>query len=316
VKFKSPHMKGCRVTSLDFVNPGGQSLLLCGSDDGIVRLYHNYHSRPNIVTAWRCLPELQPDDSGSGLVTCWNQSMGLLFTTGDVRIIRVWDAERETCLQDLNTKSTQAQTTLNSSADGQLIIGGGSDGVLRLFDRRVSNQQLHQLSQASGGTTSTMSSACQMTWNEHDTYIVKCSYGLQGQSGSNEDDWQRFKSISFDGCVRFWDLRMMNSIRQFKTDATRQTAAADFHPNLPLLVTGCQSQQLKLFKFDNSNNNINNGAGGNSDGSYELMHLNTIRSREGFLGQRIAPVSSVAVHPFRNLFASGGQEQYITLYGQ
>ena len=37
--------------------------------------------------------------SGSGLVLDWEQESGMLLASGDVRIIRVWDTQRELKLQ-------------------------------------------------------------------------------------------------------------------------------------------------------------------------------------------------------------------------
>ena len=37
--------------------------------------------------------------TGSGLVTDWEQQSGNLMVSGDVRIIRVWDAHREMKVQ-------------------------------------------------------------------------------------------------------------------------------------------------------------------------------------------------------------------------
>lgn len=43
--------------------------------------------------------------------------------------------------------------------------------------------------------------------------------------------------------------------------------------------------------------------------------VNVIKYHEGFMGQRIAPVSCLAFHPRRVLLAAGTTDSYITVYG-
>ena len=52
-----------------------------------------------LVTSWRALTDLLPSMRGSGLVIDWQQSTGSLLVSGDVRQIRIWDVEREACVQ-------------------------------------------------------------------------------------------------------------------------------------------------------------------------------------------------------------------------
>lgn len=51
-----------------------------------------------MVSAWRSLPEVLPDETGSGLVMDWQQNSGSLIVSGDVKSIKIWDAERELCV--------------------------------------------------------------------------------------------------------------------------------------------------------------------------------------------------------------------------
>lgn len=39
---------------------------------------------------------------GAGMVVDWEQETGLLMTSGDVRVIRIWDTDREMKVQVLN----------------------------------------------------------------------------------------------------------------------------------------------------------------------------------------------------------------------
>lgn len=46
-----------------------------------------------------CNPSVFAPGPGAGMVVDWEQETGLLMTSGDVRIIRIWDTEREMKVQ-------------------------------------------------------------------------------------------------------------------------------------------------------------------------------------------------------------------------
>ena len=74
---------------------------------------------------------------GVGMVLEWEQMTGLLYASGDVRHIRVWDVHKELMMQDIPTKADSSVTCLTSdSAERSLLIAGCGDGTVRLYDRR------------------------------------------------------------------------------------------------------------------------------------------------------------------------------------
>ena len=99
--FSNGNPKGTRITEVKFLNEDDVALLMTGSQEGVVRIYRNYESQQNIelVSAWRALTDLLPSNRSSGLVAEWQQGRGSMLVGGDVRVIRVWDAPREMCLQ-------------------------------------------------------------------------------------------------------------------------------------------------------------------------------------------------------------------------
>lgn len=99
--FSNGNPKGTRVTEVKFLNEDDVALLMTGSQEGVVRIYRNYESLQTIelVSAWRALTDLLPSNRSSGLVSEWQQGRGSMLVGGDVRVIRVWDAPREMCLQ-------------------------------------------------------------------------------------------------------------------------------------------------------------------------------------------------------------------------
>lgn len=75
-------------------------LIVCLVDDGAIRLYKNYDGSDGedavLVTAWRAMKDMEKSNiRHSGLVCDWHQGRGTLFTGGDARVIKVWDAHQE-----------------------------------------------------------------------------------------------------------------------------------------------------------------------------------------------------------------------------
>lgn len=139
-QFRNGNLIGSRLSAMALLNERDLPLLATGADDGVVRVFRDYAdpSRCRLLTAWRSMPELLPDETGSGLVMDWYQKNGTLVTAGDVRYLRLWDCERETCTIELPTKSTAPITSLTGDKfTGHLIIAGFGDGVIRLYDRRL-----------------------------------------------------------------------------------------------------------------------------------------------------------------------------------
>jgi regulator-associated protein of mTOR len=108
--FPNQNPTGSHLTSLQLVNAHDVALLMTGSglyhdvhglikDDGVVRVYRHYdrHDEMELVSAWRSITDMLPDETGSGLVMEWQQASGSLLVSGDVKTIKIWDANRETC---------------------------------------------------------------------------------------------------------------------------------------------------------------------------------------------------------------------------
>jgi len=74
---------------------------MAGSNDGVVRLFRNIDEPSNleIVSGWRALSDVMPTNKISRLILDWQQFTGSLLCSGDVRVIRIWDAQHELCMQ-------------------------------------------------------------------------------------------------------------------------------------------------------------------------------------------------------------------------
>lgn len=90
-----------KITDVRFINEDDQTLLMTGSSDGVMKIFRNYDTKgkTELVTAFRALTDLVPSNRNAGLVFDWQQGRGLVLVAGDVKVIRVWNAGTETCIQ-------------------------------------------------------------------------------------------------------------------------------------------------------------------------------------------------------------------------
>ncbi|PRP73403.1 regulatory-associated protein of mTOR-like [Planoprotostelium fungivorum] len=268
-----------RTTSMNLMNETDNTLLLIGSDDGIIRIWSGYdepngsgiHDRiePKLVTAWKAIPSLIPSGRGAGLVTHWQQSRCHLFASGDTNVIRLWDMDKEALVQDIVTGSDSCVTTLTSNSDTGAVIAGFGDGSIRVYDARTPGRY---------GTV--------MTLSEHREWVL----GVEMRGSS-----KRVISGSTAGDVRFWDMSQpVSSSKNFHPFTSNMSAIA-VHRHTPVLACGSSSQKIKIYNFNGE-------------------EMNEIRYHDGFLGQRIGPVSCLQFHSLSTVLAGGSTDSLVSLY--
>ena len=96
------------------------------------------------------------------------------------------------------------------------------------------------------------------------------------------------------GSIKFWDLRIANSLRTVNIQRSPMTALA-CHPRIPLLATGSHAQFIKLFTPDGDS-------------------LQVIRYHAQIPGQLIGPVSYLGFHPNKPILAAGATDKIVSLY--
>ena len=88
------------------------------------------------------MTDLLLTSKSTGLVSEWQQSRGSLLVSGDVKIIRIWDAPRELCLLDIPARSSSSITSLTSDqVAGDIFIAGFDDGSIRVYDTRLDSRE-------------------------------------------------------------------------------------------------------------------------------------------------------------------------------
>jgi len=292
--FSNRNQRHTRVTYTEFINSHDQTLLITGSDDGVVKVYRNFLGEENVgggvsagtssgggasagsssvqpclVTAWLALSEMIPTAKGSGMVMDYDSSNAMLFASGDVRQVSHWDLTKELKVNDMPTGADSCMTNLSIDPNNRsVLVGGCGDGTVRVFDIRLS------------------SSTCNvLTFREHPTWVLK-AYTLQSYP-------HRVVSASTNGDIRVWDRRMNESVRLIST--TGGLTALDVHQYCEVIASGSVQQWINVY-------------------SHVGDTLSTIKYHEGFMGQRIGQVTCLAFHPLKLKLAVGGMDQCISVY--
>uniref|UniRef100_G1KRA6 Regulatory-associated protein of mTOR n=1 Tax=Anolis carolinensis TaxID=28377 RepID=G1KRA6_ANOCA len=237
--FHNGNPRYTRITSMEYLNGQDCSLLLTATDDGAIRVWKNFadlEKNPEMVTAWQGLSDMLPTtrglarrvsiyldrskQGGAGMVVDWEQETGLLMTSGDVRIIRIWDTDREMKVQDIPTGADSCVTSLSCDSHRSLIVAGLGDGSIRVYDRRMA-----------------LSECRVMTYREHTAWVVKAY--LQKHPEGN------IMSVSVNGDVRFFDPRMPESVKVLQI--VKGLTALDIHPQANLFACGSMNQFTAIY---------------------------------------------------------------------
>ncbi|KFQ82266.1 Regulatory-associated protein of mTOR, partial [Phaethon lepturus] len=219
--FHNGNPRYTRITAMEYLNGQDCSLLLTATDDGAIRVWKNFadlEKNPEMVTAWQGLSDMLP--TTRGMVVDWEQETGLLMTSGDVRIIRIWDTDREMKVQDIPTGADSCVTSLSCDSHRSLIVAGLGDGSIRVFDRRMA-----------------LSECRVMTYREHTAWVVKAY--LQKHPEGN------IMSVSVNGDVRFFDPRMPESMKVLQI--VKGLTALDIHPQANLFACGSMNQFTAIY---------------------------------------------------------------------
>ncbi|KAM9483647.1 regulatory-associated protein of mTOR isoform 1-T1 [Clarias gariepinus] len=227
-----------RITAMEYLNGHDCSLLLTATDDGALRIWKNFADQrnPEMVTAWQGLSDMLPTtrglarrvsiyldrskQGGAGMVVDWEQQNGLLMTSGDVRVIRIWDTEREMKVQDIPTGADSCVTSVSCDPQRSLVLAGLGDGSVRVYDRRMAPNDCRV-----------------MTYREHGAWVVKAH--LQRETDGH------IISVSVNGDVRFFDPRLPDSINVLQT--VKGLTALDIHPQANLFACGSMNQFIAVY---------------------------------------------------------------------
>ncbi|WPK25434.1 hypothetical protein PUMCH_002751 [Australozyma saopauloensis] len=233
-KFSNGNPFGTKITDLKFLNEDDLPLVMTGTSDGVIKIYKNFHcegyddDKPvQLVTAWRALTDLLLTSRISGLVSDWQQSRGSLLVSGDVKIIRVWDAPRELCIADIPARSSSSITNITSDqVAGNIFVAGFEDGTIRVYDRRLDTRE-SMVKVWQGGRNGTKNMGRGAIRNVH----------------MQRGGFRELVSTSADGYINLWDIRNSDPVVSFNSPE-RNIRAADVHEHAPIITTGSKSVNI------------------------------------------------------------------------
>ncbi|KAI9787257.1 MAG: hypothetical protein M1835_002832 [Candelina submexicana] len=226
-RFSNGNPRGSRINEARFINEDDQALLMTGSSDGVIKLFRNYESEKKVelVSAFRALTDLVPSNKNAGLVFDWQQGQGKALVAGDVKLIRVWNANTEMCTNDIPARSGSCVTSLTSDqVAGNVFVAGFGDGAIRVYDQRLKPAE-----------------AMVKVWKHHKQWITN----VHMQRGGLRE----LISGSRNGDIKLWDIRTNPPIRDIT--ATRDTLRSlSVHEHAPIFATGSERHSVKVFNVN------------------------------------------------------------------
>ncbi|KAG2735156.1 hypothetical protein G9P44_001370 [Scheffersomyces stipitis] len=298
-KFSNGNPFGTKITDMKFLNEDDLPLLLTGSSDGVIKIYKNFHNyedesenevndtRIELVASWRALTDLLLTSKSSGLISEWQQSRGSLLVSGDVKIIRVWDAPRELCLVDIPARSSSSITSLTSDqVAGNIFIAGFDDGSLRVYDRRLDSRE--SMVKTWRGTRSA-------NVNGSNSPIRTIGSGSIRNVHMQRGGFRELVSGSGDGYVNLWDIRLDEPVLTFNA-AEKSMRCIDTHEHAPIITTGSKAVNIWTTSGD---------------------LISTLRNpQETYLTNRTSSyLSTTTFHPHRMTMATNyNQDGHINVY--
>jgi hypothetical protein len=264
-------------------------------------------SRVGLISSFSAFPELSSVFSASnvphsaaqsvpGVSMLWNPMQAhLVVGGGRATYLKVFDLQQQACVSVLpvptpSSSSLFAQDAISpsgSDAQGHYVtcISSAWPGSTSTLLVGMSFGAVHMLDLRMGGLS--QKSACVATFAEHKRWVVNV---VQPRSSSLHTCF----SGALSGDVRTWDIRNSSqSISVLQAHRSPMTSLA-VHDFAPLFATGSTKQQVRYFT-----------SSGESVGES--------RYHEGFLGQRIGPVSCMAFDPHAIRLGVGGVDGTLTV---
>lgn len=109
-----------------------------------------------------------------------------IYTSSGDKNLRIWDKQSGELIRDLNGVASFSQMLVREGPSGTRVLGGCSDGMIRIYDAENGNQL-----------------ACM----EGHTNVVSSVQLLHRQRNEHLSGWIGIASASYDGTARVWVLQ-------------------------------------------------------------------------------------------------------------
>jgi len=276
------------VTSIHIIDSHVDTPLVAAGAGGTVALWRRADKKcknNSILNVWQTSGSYggyTNTSEGHGFTMSYNAENNYLVTGGCERgLVKIWDLSSEMCVWHGDVLRKGCVVTALEDVKRPMTntyAVGSTDGAIVLVDARVPSSDEN----AHGGGV--------LSFEEHSSAIV--SVGRQMSVGEEE----KLVSASLAGDIRIWDLRFpSNGSLQVIQAHRSEITAITVSEKLPMIASGSSNGSIKLF-----------GSAGRL--------LKVIQYHEGFLGTRMAPVTSLAIHPESKILAAGCADSVISLY--
>ncbi|CAG0893874.1 unnamed protein product [Darwinula stevensoni] len=275
--------KEARITALEYVNAHEENCLLVGTDEGAVRVWKNF------------LPsdEFDEDVKNPGdpqLVTSWQVLSELLPSTKGSGIVMHWS---QTAQQLAVSGDVRVVRLWDVAKELRILdLPTGAESCITCLSRERDGSPLLVAGCGDGSVRlydirKPSAEARVMTWREHNGYILEVF--LQ----SLPTGPQRVISGCVPGDVRIWELRKPTSV-SCKVTSPMMTAMT-VHPQANIYACGSVNQFIGVYTTSGE-------------------QLSAIKYHDGFMGQRIGPVSCLTFHRHLVRLAAGSTDAFISVY--
>lgn len=271
-----PNGASCRTTALAWMNPNHNSLLVTATDDGVAKVWRSPCQGAELTAAWKAMPSMTPGGSGAGMVMEWQQPNGYLITGGRSHSVAIWDVGVQRVCRKFKIPAHSGVTKISTiSDDSNIIACGYANGTMHLLDLR-------------------MQSPLVTSMKSHHNWVVD----IHRQKQSKE----LLVSASVDGEIKIWDVRSGYNKTGLLKNITLKRVPNDYaitafasHDYSPIFASGSNKEEIRVF----------------NDNEDQLCH---IRYHDGFLGQRIGRVASLAFHQHKMYLAAGFTDNFVSIY--
>uniref|UniRef100_UPI00358F8B59 regulatory-associated protein of mTOR isoform X2 n=1 Tax=Myxine glutinosa TaxID=7769 RepID=UPI00358F8B59 len=286
--FHNGNPRYSRITAMEFINSHDVSLLLTGTDDGAIRIWKNCadeERNPELISAWQGLSEMLP--SSRGLSRRFSVSLEK-NKHGGAGLVFNWEQHTGLLLVSGDARVVRVWDC-EQEKKVQDIPTGADSCVTSLSCDSFSNSLL--VVGLGDGSVRLFDrrlplSECNiMTFREHDSWIIKAH--LQ-----RKPDGQII-SASVNGDVRLWDARQRESFNCIQMG--RGLTTLEIHPQANIFACGSLNHFISVYALTGE-------------------FLNNIKYYDGFMGQRIGAVNSLAFHPYWPHLAAGSSDYYLSIY--
>ncbi|XBW36962.1 hypothetical protein QEN19_002542 [Hanseniaspora menglaensis] len=229
--FSNGNPYGTRITDLNFINEDDDPLLVTCTSDGVMQIYRDFQSDQDVelIASWRGLTDMLITPRSTGLVAEWQQSKGTFLVTGDVKIIRCWDALTESIEVDIPAKTSSLVTSLTSDQlAGNIFVAGFSDGTIRCYDKRVDPRESMVRLWKSGSSGAGNKA---------------CINSVQMQRGG----FRELVTGNNDGAVELWDIRYQEPVFGFSAtgfNGKSSLISTRIHEHAPVIATASKNIEI------------------------------------------------------------------------